>query len=179
MKIKEYIENDKLNIEKVMDEYTGYLYTVIKNKNLQLIDEDIEEIVSDVFLAVWKNQSHLDINKDMSSYLSGIAKNVYCKKIRKLKNESDINDYENVLCDNENFEKKIEDKQKSNVIIEEINNMKQEDKDIFVLYYYYSKTIKEIAKILAITEPKVKSRLFRIRKKLKKNLEKRGYSYYE
>lgn len=57
-----------------------------------------------------------------------------------------------------------------------VNNMKQEDKDIFTLYYYNSRTMKEIADILNITEKKVKSRLFRIRQKVKKFLEKRGYT---
>ena len=57
-----------------------------------------------------------------------------------------------------------------------VDNMKQEDKDIFIFYYYSSRTIKEIANMLNITENKVKSRLFRIRKKIKKELEKRGYS---
>ena len=56
-------------------------------------------------------------------------------------------------------------------------SIKQEDKDIFVLYYYNSKSMKEIAKILNIKENKIKSRLCRIRKKIKKILEKRGYSY--
>ena len=58
-----------------------------------------------------------------------------------------------------------------------VNNMKQEDKDIFILYYYNAKSIKDIANILNITENKIKSRLFRIRRKIKRGLEKRGYSY--
>ena len=56
--IKQYIEKDSLNIEKVMEDYTNYLYIIVKNKNFKLTEEDIEEIVSDVFLAVWKNQKN-------------------------------------------------------------------------------------------------------------------------
>ena len=55
--------------------------------------------------------------------------------------------------------------------------MKEEDKNIFIAYYYYSRSIKEISSDLKISELKVKSRLFRIRRKLKKVLEQRGYSY--
>ena len=58
-----------------------------------------------------------------------------------------------------------------------VNNMKQEDKDIFILYYYNAKSIKDIANILNIIENKIKSRLFRIRRKIKRGLEKRGYSH--
>lgn len=175
--IKQYIYNNRLNIEKVMNDFTPYIYTIISNKNSNLKDEDIEELISDVFLAVWKNQKKLDIDKEMSSYLAGITKNLYFKKIKYLENVIDISDYENNLCEIENIEMKTENNEKNNLIMIEINNMKQEDKEIFMSYYYYSKTMKEIAEQLRIKEEKVKSRLFRIRRKLKKSLEKRGYSY--
>ena len=61
--------------------------------------------------------------------------------------------------------------------MEELKNMKEEDRKIFKSYYYSSKKIKDISKELNISEIKVKSRLSRIRKKLKKELEKRGYGY--
>ena len=176
--IKQYIEKDSLNIEKIMEDYTNYLYIIVKNKNFKLTEEDIEEIVSDVFLAVWKNQKKLDMQKGMSSYLAAIANHLYNKKLRNSKNVMDIESYENQLQDTKNIEQQIEDKQKNHMILQEIDTMKQEDQDIFLYYYYYAKSIKEIAKQLNITEGKVKSRLFRIRKKLKNKLEKRGYSYY-
>lgn len=58
-----------------------------------------------------------------------------------------------------------------------LENMKKEDNDIFELFYYAGKKIKEIAKQLNITEFKVKTRLYRIRKKIKQILEKEGYRY--
>ena len=176
--IKQYVEKDNLNIEKVMEDYTNYLYVIVKNKNLKLTEEDIEEIVSDVFLAVWKNQKQLDVQKGMSSYLVAIANHLYTKKLRNFKNVIDIENYENQLQDTKNIEQEIEDRQKNQIILQEMNTMKQEDQDIFLYYYYYAKSIKEIAKELNVTEAKVQSRLFRIRKKLKNKLEKRGYSYY-
>ena len=51
-----------------------------------------------------------------------------------------------------------------------MEKMKEQDKDIFNLYYYGNRKINEISKILKITEFNVKSRLHRIRKKLKKEL---------
>ena len=175
--IKNYIQDNQLNIEKVIINYTPYIYTIIKNKNSNLSNEDIEEIVSDVFLAVWKNQSRLDINKEISTYLVGIAKNLYNKKIRNKKNIVNIENYKNNLFDTESIDIKIENTEKENLIFMLVNNMKQEDKDIFILYYYNAKSIKDIANILNITENKIKSRLFRIRRKIKRGLEKRGDSY--
>ncbi len=175
--IKNYINNNELNIEKIMKNYTPYLYTIIRNKNSTLSNEDVEEIISDVFLAVWKNQSKLDRNKKLSTYLVGVTKNLYNKKIRNKNCVIDIENCKNNLFYIENIEVKIENKEEENLILMLINKMKQEDKDIFILYYYNSRSIKEIASILNITENKAKSRLFRIRKKIKKELEKRGYSH--
>ena len=83
--IKNYMQDNKLNIEEVMINYTPYIYTIIKNKNSSLTNEDIEEIISDVFLATWKNQSKLDRDKELSAYLVGITKNLYNKKMRSKK----------------------------------------------------------------------------------------------
>ena len=54
--------------------------------------------------------------------------------------------------------------------------MKENDIFIFNLYYYSAMKISEIANILNISEFNVKSRLYRIRKKVKKELQKGGYS---
>lgn len=175
--IKYYIKNELLDIEKVINDFTPYIYTVITNKKYDIAEEDKEEIISDVFLAVWKNQKKLDVNKKMSFYLSGIANNLLSKKMRKRNKTVDINEYENTLSTIKDFEHEIESSEKSKIIINEINKMKDEDRNIFMLYYYNSKSLKEIAEEINITEGKAKSRLFRIRKKLKRLLEKRGYSY--
>ena len=71
----------------------------------------------------------------------------------------------------------IEQNEKINILNNQLIKMKEEDKNIFTYYYYKSKKIKEISIIMGISEIKVKSRLSRIRKKLNKELEKRGYSY--
>lgn len=81
---------NELDIEEIMKNYTPYIYTILKNRNVNLTNEDIEEIISDVFLAVWKNQNKLNINKEISPYLVGITKNLYNKKIRNKKDIIDI-----------------------------------------------------------------------------------------
>ena len=51
------------------------------------------------------------------------------------------------------------------------------DKDIFIMFYYKQKKIKDIARIFKISETKVKVILHRVRKSIKKNLKERGYNY--
>ena len=173
--ISRYMIDNKLNMEQVMLEFTPYLCTIVNHKKGIFSDEDAEEIISDVFCAVWKNQHKLDCEKSMGAYLAGIAKNIMYKKWRSLKSNSNLIDFDDDFADVENVEMKIENKERESVILEELQNMKEEDREIFLAYYYYARSMKEIAVELNITEKKVKSRLFRIRRKLKKVLEKGGY----
>lgn len=157
----------------------GYVYIIIKNNESTFSNEDIEEIASDVFLTIWKNKEKLDINKEIAPYIAGITRNLILKKKRKVKgNVEDIEDLQNYLYEEIDVtHKQIEENEKINILNNLLSKMKEEDKNIFTYYYYKSKKIKEISIILGISEIKVKSRLSRIRKKLKKELEKRGYSY--
>ena len=84
-KISEYIKNDKLDIEKIMEDYNNYIYTIINNFNFKFVEEDKEDIIIDVYLTLWNNQKKLDFNKSLSPYIAGIVKNLVLKKIRKTK----------------------------------------------------------------------------------------------
>ena len=157
----------------------GYVYIIIKNSESTFSNEDIEEIASDVFLTIWKNKEKLDINKEIAPYIAGITRNLILKKKSKIKdNIEDIAGLQNYLYEEIDItHNQIKQKKKINILNNQLIKMKEEDKNIFTYYYYKSKKIKEISIIMGISEIKVKSRLSRIRKKLKKELEKRGYSY--
>ena len=54
--------------------------------------------------------------------------------------------------------------------------MKEIDRNIFILFYYNSMNISQIANKLGISEVNTKTKLYRIRKKLKKFLIQGGYN---
>ena len=51
--INDFIENGRLDIERVINKYNNYIYTILKNAMSN--SEDIEETLSDVFVILWKN----------------------------------------------------------------------------------------------------------------------------
>lgn len=176
--ISNFKEGNKLNIERIIEEYSNYLFTVIKNICGDILTiEDIEEIIFDVFLALWKNKDKLDEEKNIKPYISSIAHNLTKKKLTEINPKFKIIELDdNLNINTDNWIDFIENKLK----IEELNyilkDLSEEDYQIFTLFYYNSNKTKEIAKKLDISNMKVKTKLHRIRNLIKKKLKERGYS---
>ena len=176
-KISEYYKNNELDLEVIIDEYSGYIYKIIENMAIQyLLKEDIEEIISDTFVVLWKNRDRLDKAKDLSPYIAGITKNLVREKSRVINIHNDISDYENIIQDFFKIDMLCEQREKIAIIDKTVKNMKKIDIEIFELYYYSSMKYNEISNALNISEFTIKSKLFRISKKIRKELLKGGYS---
>lgn len=174
--IKNYKTNNELNLENIINEYSSYVRKIVENKTMAfLTNEDKEEILSDTFFILWKNKDKLDDNKPLSSYIAGIVRNLIREKSRVISINYDIQDYEDSISDLTSIDMLYEQREKTRLIKESLEKMKEEDITIFNLYYYAGKKIKEIAQIVDVSEFNVKTRLYRIRKRIKKDLEKGGY----
>ena len=179
-KLKDYIEKEELNIEKIFNDYSAFLYKNIKNHSYNLKIEDIEEIISDTFFVLWKNYKKMDLDDKISNYLIGVSKNILFNKLRKNKTKYsrvNLEDFKDILGTKDDVERLLEEQDKIKFIENIVDNMDNESKEIFIYFYYEQRRIKEISKILNVTESKVKTRLHRIRKTIKKELEKGGYRY--
>ena len=176
--LNDYLIKGKININKIIDEFYRYIYKIVKNSTTTFItDEDIEEIISDVFLAVWKNSNKLANSTVMRPYIAGITKNIIKNKYRKIKLNFSISDYEETLKDICSIDEIIEQKEQYKIIENTLHMLKEHEYKIFILFYYQSKTIKDISKELNLSTSNVKTILFRIRKIIKRNLENGGYGY--
>lgn len=174
--ISSFEENGVVNIEMVIETYNSYIYKILKNSISK--EQDIEEILSDVFMIFWKNCTKLDKNIEIKPYLIGITKNLIYKKYREYSIDfEDIELHENDITYNMNVEELVENKEKSKIISDSLNNMKETEKKVFMMFYYNQIKIKDISKTLKISEAKVKIILHRTRKIIKKKLIERGYSY--
>lgn len=186
--LEDYLEvgKNELNIEKIINDFSSSLYGFVKNNNYYgnnsyyLNKEDIEEIVSESFFVLWKNYKKMNLSDNIGNYLCGVSRNILLKKLRnnKVFNKNvNIEDYQNVLDCKKDVEDMFYEQEKIGFIENIVLNLDEESKEIFILFYYEQRKVKEISKILNISESKVKTRLHRIRKKLKKELKEGGYGY--
>lgn len=163
---KDYIYDDEIDLDRIVDDYSPYVRTVINNMvNDNLSYEDKEEILSDTFFILWKNRYNCILSLD--SYIAGIARNLVREKLRKTKVTYDISYYENSI-QYANIDMYSEERDEIQRCLSKLKNIEQK---IFSMFYYSSKSIKDIAKELNISEFNVTTRLYRIRKKLKKELK--------
>lgn len=170
--IEKYVINEKLDLDKIVDDYSSYVRTIINNAvGNNLNAEDKEEILLDTFFVLWKNYNDNKNIYALDAYIAGIARNLVKEKLRKLHYTVDISKYENII---EMEEKELyeEEREEIDYLENSFKNLKELDVKIINLYYYSSKSIKDIAEELDISESNVKTKLHRIRKKLKKQLSK-------
>lgn len=174
--IESFEEEGILNIEKVINGYNAYIYKILQNSISNELD--IEEILSDVFTIFWRKHKELDKKTKIKPYLVGITKNLIKKRYRDYSlNIDNIDYYENKIVYNIDTEELAENKEKSKIISEALSNMRDIDRNVFIMFYYNQKKIKEISQTLKISEAKVKVILYRARKSIKKRLKERGYNY--
>ncbi len=174
--IESFEEEGILNIEKVINGYNAYIYKILRNSISNELD--IEEILSEVFIIFWKKYRELDRKTKVKPYLVGIAKNLIKKKYKEYSvNIENIDDYENEIVYHIDTQELAENREKSRIISKSLSNIKDIDRNVFIMFYYNQKKIKDISKIFKISEVKVKVILYRVRKNIRKNLKERGYNY--
>lgn len=147
----------ELSIDLIIDEYSNYVFKIVDNiTNTSLSYQDKEEIVSDTFYLLWKNQKNITSN--LKSYLGVIARNCTYNKLRENKINFQYNDeliYDNSITDS------------MLIIKEKLKKLSKSERDIFNLYYVNGYKVKEISEILSEKQTTIKVKLHRLRKKLR------------
>lgn len=160
----------KYKEEKAIDEaieiYTPYLATVLYNMvGGRLSKEDIEEIVSDVFVVLWQNADYIDLEKGtIKSYIATTARNFAIKRLNKKKDYVCLDDVE--LADEGFAEKASND----DFLWKAVMSLGEPDNEIFVRYYKFDEKLKNIAKAMGLNISTVKTKLSRGKRKLKRIL---------
>lgn len=164
-------------LEKLIDAYSGYVRTVIRNfSGGALNSEDVDEVTWDVFYKLWHYRENIDAAIGVRAYLSVTAKNTVKNHYRKLKQDND-DIYEIEIPSDFLVEDVAEINEMMGLLYEGLRMLKEDEQNIFFRYYFYGEKSSQIANLLGLTEGTVHTKLHRTRTKLKDFLGERGYSH--
>lgn len=147
--------------------YTPYLSTVLYNMaGNRLMKEDIEEIVSDVFVALWRNAEYIDPEKgSVRAYITADARNFALKRLTGKASCTCIDDIE--IADETSA---AEERAVNSTVWDAVMSLGEPDSEIFVRYYKYDEKLKDISRTTGINISTVKTKLSRGKHKLKRIL---------
>lgn len=167
-------------IDKIYDEYFSKVYFYVKRILGNLgTNEDVEECVSDVFLALWKDYHKYDKERGtLNTYINVKTRTIALNFRKKLSNyggEYKIDPIEDKDIPEKitmNTEEIVMDKIEEKRILRIIEMFNEPNKSYFYLRYFKNYDIKTIAKMYNTTISSVDNRLYRCRLALKKTLGK-------
>lgn len=135
-----------------------------------------EDIIQNTFIKLFENLKNIRQAKSVQYWLFSTVRNeIYTyyrhKKIRLDQFGADDSDSIEIESGN-NVEIDYENKEMRELIQSALGIMAVEQREVFLLKEYGGLSYKEIAEVMKIDEELVKSRLFKVRQRLIKNLSK-------
>src|SRR5688572_13098245 len=134
-----------------------------------------EDLISEVFLDVWRQAGRFEGRSAVTTWLLAIARFKALSALRGRK-EAELDDEvaEAVEDTSDDPEVAMQKKDTGEILRKCLTKLSAEHKEIIDLVYYHEKSVEEVAEIVGIPENTVKTRLFYARKKLAELLKAAG-----
>lgn len=166
---------DKADFEQIFrTSYTRMYYFAYQFVN---DDEAVRDIVSESFMAAWKNRSHIEKSR-IVSYIYTCVKHKCITYTRKKQTVLSIDDLQSATLLPEGNEEKWREKEaRYNEIEQEISRMSERTRLVLNECYLKGHTYKEVAEMLHITTDGVKKHITRALAQLRAhfNIDKRNH----
>lgn len=163
-------EKDQAALEIAIQRYSRYVAAVVK-KTMGPIgtEQDLEELVSDAFVALWVNAGKLRDNSDLKYWLAVVARNASLRRLKQLGRQIPL---ENERSFSRSLEEQVESEENQHLVRQAVDNMDPVDREIFLRHYFWHQPVAQIAEEMSKNIAAVKSRLSRGREKLRSVLVK-------
>jgi len=142
---------------------------------------DVEECVNDTYLGCWNSIPPQHPNP-LISFVCRIARNLAVSRLRRetaaRRNSSFdlvLDELEDLIPSRMNVETDYETKELIAAINHFLSKLDYDDRFLFVRRYWFADSVKDIAAAMNSRENRISVRLFRLREKLRKTLEKEGF----
>lgn len=136
-----------------------------------------EDIVSDVFLEVWRQADAFKSKSRALTWLLGIARNKALSALRRRRDmQLDDRMVVGIADPAEDAETMLEHGARNATIRECLSQLSTLHQEVIDLVYYHEKSVEEVAEIVGVPVNTVKTRMFNARRRMQGLLETAGVS---
>jgi RNA polymerase sigma-70 factor, ECF subfamily len=165
MLIERIAQGDQLAMRTLFGRHRVALYRWL----LRLVRDEAlaEDLLSDVFLDVWRQAAAFEARSSVSTWLLAIAR-YKALSARRRRTDAELDDKvaATVADPADNPEVVLEKKDRAVQLRQSLASLSPEHGEVIDLVYYHDKSVKEVAEIVGVAEATVKTRMFYARRKL-------------
>jgi RNA polymerase sigma-70 factor, ECF subfamily len=134
-----------------------------------------EDLVSEVFLDVWRQAGRFQGRSQVTTWLLAIARNKTLSALRDRSTEELDEDAAAAIEDpQDNPEATLQNRQKSEIVLKCLTQLSPTDREVIDLVYYHEKTIDEVAEIVGVPQNTVTTRMLCARKRIAELMSAQG-----
>jgi len=136
---------------------------------LRLVGDEAlaEDLLSDVFLDVWRQAAKFEARSSVSTWLLAIARyKALSARRRRIDAELDEEVPVIIADPTDNPELVLQKKNQTELVRHSLARLSPEHGEVIDLVYYHGKSVREVAEIVGVAAATVKTRMFYARKKL-------------
>jgi RNA polymerase sigma-70 factor (ECF subfamily) len=131
-----------------------------------------EDLLSEVFLDVWRQSASFEARSSVSTWLLAIARYKALSALRRRTDmELDDETAATIADPADDPEVVLQKKNRGELLRRSLASLSPEHGEVIDLVYYHGKSVKEVAGIVGVAEATVKTRMFYARKKLAELVE--------
>jgi len=177
--LKLYFQRSEDAISATEKKYGAYCLSIARN--ILPDPEDAREAVNDTYLGAW-NAIPPHIPNSLAAFLGRITRRISINKWQAAHTAKRgggeiplaLEELSECVPSSMDVEQALAGKELTALLNRFVRELPETERKVFVCRYWYLEPVKAIAKRFGFSESKVKSMLFRIRNKLKAELEKEG-----
>ncbi len=163
--IRRIADGDQLAMRTLFARYRVAIYRWL----LRLVSDEAlaEDLLSDVFLDVWRKAASFEARSSVATWLLAIAR-YKALSARRQQPHAELNDElaSTVADPADDPELVLQKKDRGELLRQSLAKLSREHGEVIDLVYYHGKSVKEVAETIGINEATVKTRMFYARKKL-------------
>ena len=165
MLIRRIAEGDQLAMRTLFGRHRVPLYRWL----LRLVGDEAlaDDLLSDVFLDVWRQAASFEARSSVSTWLLAIARHkALSARRRRPDAELDEKIASSVADPADDPEVALQKRTRADLLRRSLARLSPEHREVIDLVYFHGKSVNEVAEIVGIAAATVKTRMFYARKKL-------------